>query len=105
MSKTANPVTGQICYCSWGYGQTNIDWYVVTKVLPKSVRVASIRGDTKETGFMCGVTLPRQPVELDSDEELLRRWKPNENYGWVANMSFGCLVPWDGKPQRCSWYH
>jgi hypothetical protein len=98
------PENGQICYCRWGYGQTNIDWYVVTAVLPKSIRIAPIKGTTKETGFMCGDALPKQPIERDGEEEL-RRWRPSEHYGWVASMKFGCLTPWDGRPHYCSWYN
>ena len=102
--RTTTPEKGQICYYSWGYGQTNIDWYVVTAVLPKSIRIAPIRGKCPETGFMCGDSTPVQPVELIGEEEL-RRWKPSEYFGWSASMPYGGLSPWDGKPKYCSWYN
>lgn len=36
---------GQILYDSWGWEQTNIDFYQVTKVLPKSVEVRRIASE------------------------------------------------------------
>jgi len=38
----AEAKVGDIYVCSWGYEQTNIDYYQVVRVLPKSVVVQSI---------------------------------------------------------------
>ena len=45
---------GDILYNSWGYNQTNVDWYQVIKVKPKSIVIHPIAGDYKETGFLSG---------------------------------------------------
>ena len=43
---------GQIFYDSWGYEQTNIDFYQVVEVKPKSVKLQRIKGEViPEAGF------------------------------------------------------
>ena len=50
---------GSIFVCSWGYDQTNIDWYVVTKMVGKSsVSVVRVHGNKTYTDAMCGTSLP-----------------------------------------------
>ena len=66
---------GSILYSSWGYDQTNIDYYKVTKISTtgktcKIVRIGSRR--LEETGFMSERTEPDPDTEinsLDYDEE------------------------------------
>jgi hypothetical protein len=49
---------GDILKCSWGYEQTNIDYYEVVKVLPKSVVICEI-GQRKEVeGYESGRCWP-----------------------------------------------
>ena len=44
-----NPAkVGDILVCSWGYDQTNIDYYQVTKVIGKMVEIQAIRGKSVE---------------------------------------------------------
>jgi len=40
---------GDIFYDSWGYEQTNIDFYQVVEVTPKSIKLREIAGDLFET--------------------------------------------------------
>jgi hypothetical protein len=64
-----NPfVAGDVLYTSWGYDQTNIDFYVVTRVSGKAVYVRAIKQTTTETGFMCGDTKPVLPIEPVGEE-------------------------------------
>jgi hypothetical protein len=49
---------GQIYYDSWGYDQTNIDFYEIVEVKQKSVVIRPIAGKTVETGFMSGYKTP-----------------------------------------------
>ena len=47
-----NPVkVNDIFYSSWGYDQTNIDFYQVIDVLPNSVKVVKIGEDRTYTGI------------------------------------------------------
>jgi len=94
---------GDIFYNSWGYDQTNIDWYQVTALTKsgKSVKVRPIAGKIKETGFMSGESSPvkgkftgpavAKRVGVNRGEVYL----PSK-YGWTSK--------WDGKPKYQSWY-
>jgi len=53
---------GDILYSSWGYDQTNVNFFQVIKTKPKSVVLRSISGDYTETGFMSGQTKPKKNV-------------------------------------------
>lgn len=52
------PKVGDIFSSSWGYDQTNVDFYQVVKVLNKSVEVQRISGNEVPTGMMQGETTP-----------------------------------------------
>lgn len=49
---------GDILYSSWGYDQTNIDFYEVVKVLPKSVVIREIGARSEVTGYESGECWP-----------------------------------------------
>lgn len=93
---------GDILYNSWGYDQTNIDFYEVTRVTSAStIFIRRIAQDTTETGFMCGNTTPR-PGEFIREEIKKRvQWYENKPY---ISFEHGCGSKWDGRPMSCSWY-
>jgi hypothetical protein len=49
---------GDVFRCSWGYDQTNIDYYEVTKVLGAFVEITPIRCMSEETMSMQGESVP-----------------------------------------------
>ena len=49
---------GDIFRCSWGYDQTNIDFYECTKVLGAMIEIRPIRQLIEEDGFMSGKCVP-----------------------------------------------
>ena len=49
---------GDIFRCSWGYDQTNIDYYQVTKVLGSFVEIMRIKCESIETLSMQGESVP-----------------------------------------------
>lgn len=54
-----NPVkVNDIFYSSWGYEQTNIDFFQVVKVMKKSVEIVPINQNKTYTGPMMGQTTP-----------------------------------------------
>jgi len=68
-SAWSNPLAvGQILYTSWGYDQTNVEFYVVTKVSGRKVSVAQIASDYESTGFMSGKTWPAMPIRIVGEE-------------------------------------
>ena len=94
---------GDIFYNSWGYDQTNIDWYQVVSLTKsgKSVKIRPIAGKIKESGFMSGTTTPKKGkftgpavtkrIGIHNGEPYL----PSK-YGWTGL--------WDGEPKHVSWY-
>ena len=59
---------GDIVHTSWGWEQTNVDFYVVTRVTAARVWVREIAKDYRETHFMAGKTWPVEPVEMIGPE-------------------------------------
>ncbi|RUA17818.1 MAG: hypothetical protein DSY83_03450 [Flavobacteriia bacterium] len=50
---------GDVLYASWGYEQTNIDYYMVTKLVGKaSVELVEIGRESEATGDMQGACVP-----------------------------------------------
>jgi hypothetical protein len=94
---------GDIVYASWGYEQTNIDFYQVVRVVSgKSVQVRHLRQTTDETGFMCGKTTTEKDCFTEAAPMLLCRAESER----VLNIgsSRGSASKWDGRPLSCSWY-
>ena len=102
-SKSA-PVVGDIWYSSWGYEQTNIDWYLVTKVSKCFVWLTPIGSNRTETGFMQGQTTPRPGCYCGkaSKHKFARSGYKNEFY--CSLNSYSNAYEWDGKPKRYSTY-
>lgn len=90
---------GDILETSWGYDQTNVDFYEVVEVPSgKTVIIREIARRTTETGFMCGKTVPVRGKYIG--DPITKRVAPG---GYVA-MDHHHAWKWDGKPSYCSWY-
>lgn len=71
--KTAwvNPLqVGNILSTCWGYDQTNVEFYTVTKVSGKRVWIREIAADYEATGFMSGKTWPSMPIRFTGPETM-----------------------------------
>lgn len=92
---------GAILYTSWGYDQTNIDFYEVTKVIGSStVEIREIAGKSgPETGFMTAETTADPGNYIG--EPMIKRANATNS---VHIASYASASPWDGKPKRYSWY-
>lgn len=95
---------GDIVYNSWGYDQTNIDFYqVVEAPSGKTVRIRAIKGELQtdsDCGAMSGRTMPCKDAFIDDAPMLLKR----VSKGNYLPFKHGCGSPWEGKPLYCSWY-
>jgi hypothetical protein len=98
---------GDIFYNSWGYEQTNIDWYQVVAITPtgKSVKVKRINAKIKDSGNMSGSSMPVKNSWHDRDKKVYT--KKMKRYGNEIYLKFdhGATAKWDGKPKSVSWYH
>jgi hypothetical protein len=92
---------GDIITNSWGYDQTNIDCYQVTRVTEHFVWLRGIAQETTETGFMSGETVPKPNCFLCGKDGEERKHKAT---GQTVCMKYGSGSKWDGRKLHCSWY-
>lgn len=103
---------GDLLYTSWGYDQTNIDFYKIVRVLDKSVEIVAIGAksvpDTQ--GFMSEALTPDATVEI--------REGYGAKYNGIKRVQGGCngeahvkVMPHSsghrikpGEHRHCSWY-
>lgn len=97
---------GEILHGSWGYEQTNCEFWQVVEVKGATVKIqpiGTVTAPTRTEGYMSEMLLPR-PDQF-CGEAITRR--PTPGYKGEANVKLNdrCwLTPWDGAPKRCSWY-
>jgi len=82
---------GDVWYRSWGYEQTNVDFYQVTRVTARGYFSRQLCQNTREEGFMQGPTVPCIGEFRTDSKEFFK----------LASASDS---KWNGKPVRCSWY-
>jgi len=87
---------------TWGYEQTNVDFYKVVGLTKKSVKIQQLKQKTTETGFMCGNTFPLN--EFEDDKVLTKRIQYDSEGKVFVRMPYGWCDLWEGKPESCSWY-
>jgi hypothetical protein len=90
---------GDILYASWGYDQTNIDFYQVVAVREKSVTLREINQNKTETGWLQGTCTPRKD-DFVSEPVLKRVTEGNT----VSFSSYKSAWPWDGTPKHWTAY-
>ena len=105
MNKTTSETTirvGSIFYSSWGYDQTNIDWYEVVGLTCKGVKVRSIESIKEYTGSMVGTSRPRIGGYMgEIKTKMLRSHK--DRY-WFRVNSFSSAWEWDGNDKQFTEY-
>lgn len=81
-----NFVEGSIIYNSWGYDQTNIDFYQIVEVKPKSVILRKIESCyvSGTEGFMCANVKPIKDCFVG--EPILKKINISVNYN--GNISY-----------------
>lgn len=126
-AKAHDLTVGEIIYNSWGYDQTNIDWYVIVKRTDHFVWLQPIAGHSIPSDGvapMAGYTEPELPVRQiltrevrdygEYDEAIGHRpvtlktvpVEPTMRKAEGKSVLFkhGCGCVWDGKPKYESWY-
>lgn len=89
--------TGTILYRSWGYDQTNIDFYQVTKKIGKTMNeVRAIASRAKsDVGGPSVTVVPH--INKFTGDPMKRR--PDKN-GYVKVCHYDHAYPWDGRPKH-----
>lgn len=91
---------GDVLYDSWGYDQTNIDWYQVTEVKAKSIVIRPIRGISSDHGGPTGGKTQPRRYEFCGEPQL----KPLDENGRISSRH-GCFSLWTGRAVYTSSYH
>lgn len=87
---------GDILHCSWGYDQTNNDYFQVTKLIGKTmVEIREIRARVVDTPHM---TYQNVAPVADSFKGEPMRKKVDGYHNSVSIYSFANAYPHDGKP-------
>jgi hypothetical protein len=90
---------GAILVSSWGYDQTNVDFYVIVERSAAMLKLLPLgKTNREEKTFMSGTCMPT--AFIDFRAELLTRKAAD----WVKVSDCQLARLWDGKKQHESWY-
>lgn len=97
---------GVIVYASWGYEQTNINFYEVTRVNGFKIELSRLHATRTEKGFMQGET---EPVKGSYTGEVITKIVQVHCHNGTAyhliKHEYMCFnVHEEGKTHWCSWY-
>jgi hypothetical protein len=84
---------GQILYHSWGYDQTNVDFYQVIEAKGKTIVVREVAQDRTETGFMSGQTMP---IKDEFIGEAIKKVIQVRMYNDKVSTYVNDMWDWDG---------
>ena len=97
MSTALDIAPGTIFKSSWGYDQTNIDFYQVVKTSAKSVWLVKVGQEISEDkGWYGEEVIPAPAYEVG--KTFVRRPQFYGEDAWVNITSFSCASVWNGKP-------
>jgi hypothetical protein len=97
------PKVGDILVSSWGYDQTNIDFYKVIGLTAKSVKIVKIGQQIHEqTGWLQETVLPDPDIVLS--EPITRRVGIASDGYSVKVRDYAWAYLWDGRPKHQSHY-
>lgn len=106
---------GAILYASWGYDQTNVDFYRIVFrkeaagndwVKLEKIEKVETSDDTEDRpATMTGRVVPADPIKpVDGVKPILRKLRPNGTEPFVKIDSYTYAYLWDGTPKRVSHY-
>ena len=104
VTKVEKPVptvkVGDIFVSSWGYDQTNIDFYKVLSVKNKTAVLTEIGQKRNYTGHMNGECVPDPTVV--GRKLLTKRIQSYQDRPYFKIASYASAYPWDGKVEHFS---
>ena len=98
---------GAIFNFSWGYEQTNQNFFQVVSVTKCTVDVREIGSklvDGMDTGPMAGHVVADPDSFIGEPQRKRVQFTP-DGRPYLSMASYGWCDLWDGKPEYCSWYH
>lgn len=98
---------GDIFHHSWGWEQTNCDYYQVTAVTKGTVtirKIAAKDANTDTGNSMACCLLPAPGRFLSDAEPIVKHPQTTDGKNWHIAMEYGWCDKWNGRPNYCSWY-
>jgi hypothetical protein len=99
---------GDVLHYSWGYEQTNCEFFQVIETTPGTVTIREIAQEVEPgSGQVHGMAENRIAVPghfLDKSRPITKRVQYSESGPGYISMPHGCCSLWDGRPKYCSWY-
>ena len=93
---------GDILVCSWGYDQTNVDFYYVVKKTGLGVSIIPMSSKIQEYNHDRDTVIPGEPNY--GQKPMNRKIKKYSGGLYVKINSFSTARKWDGRPQYFSTY-
>lgn len=95
---------GDICYSSWGYDQTNIDFFEVVRATEKTAWLQEIGQIRTPNGLPMQASL-MPDTSVKKGEVIKRRISYfGEKISMKFRPSYGGIYKWDGKPKTATYY-
>jgi hypothetical protein len=99
-----NIKAGDIFYNSWGYDQTNIDFYQVVATTAKTISLRKIKGFS--TDYDARLMYGNKKAVKDSfaNDEIIRKTPYLFDGEWRISFEYGAGCQWHGEPMSFSCY-
>ena len=92
---------GDIWCSSWGYEQTNVQFFKVTKVTESFVTLCEMGTVRLDTDMMTGAIAP---IDCLTGKPFWRKLKHSPYGDYIEIESYQIARPWDGRPMHYSTY-
>jgi hypothetical protein len=97
---------GDILYTSWGYEQTNVEWFKVYEIRGKQyfyIKQIGSKAVEGSQGFMSESRMP-EPERVHEGEPPKAYCSPKGDMHICESSHQRDLYLWDGTSKYCSWY-
>lgn len=101
-AKNSGVSVGSIFSHSWGYDQTNIQYYEVVKMTGQTVTIRELCQNKEDTGWAQGKCTPI-PGKYYGKEEMVKRVQVSGSTIYLS-MECGFCKLWDGTPDNWTAY-
>lgn len=109
----SQPLVGDILCCSWGYDQTNIDYYQVVAVTKASVKIREIAAQRVGGGTGYDEVAPVRDRFVEGNipgsnkrwegKPITKRFRVCNHFGYSCNISdHSSAYLWNGKPDHAT---
>jgi hypothetical protein len=100
---------GDIVVNTWGYEQTNVEFYQVISMTARTIKVkriygTKVEGSTYSHGMACEVTPTKNKFYEDKHEKYEYQLRVKKDGNLSKPESFYHFHKWSGSPQYQSWY-